>query len=436
MRRRHFLKGVLGTGGLAGGQLLFGNPLLRRASAQVPTTPTLVVIFQRGGCDGLNAVIPYGDTNYAALRPTIGVAPPDPNNPESALALGDPSALGNQPADFFGLHPSLSPLMDIYDAGDLAVLPTVQYNNATRSHFSGQHRIESGAPRDDIDGWLNRHLQSAGISSQLQAVGFGGELAQALRGNIPVQSFSFIDAFTLGLGDTDETLLTGTVTPVYNDVPDPASDYQLLVHQYGQVLFNNLSVVNSIDTSSYVPENGAVYPGSGYGRQLREIAQLIKAGVGLEVATVDIGGWDTHSTQGGGEANGRQARRFADFAGGIRALYQDLGTMMDDVVILTMTEFGRTSRENGSAGTDHGNAAAWFAAGRRLTGGVYGAWPGLDETNELYQGRYLQHTVDFRDVMGDILVNLFGHGTGELATLLPGHAYSPMNLFQAPTVAA
>ncbi|KAA3619124.1 MAG: DUF1501 domain-containing protein [Proteobacteria bacterium] len=433
MKRRTLLRGVLGAAGLTAGSYMFRNPLLTAAHAQTAPTPTLVVIFQRGGCDWLNGVVPYGDAFYPVLRPTIGIAGPNPADPAAALALGDPNGLGNQPTDFFGLHPSLAPLVDIYNAGDLALLPTVQYDNATRSHFDGQHRIESGAPRDDLSGWLNRHLSLAGIRGQLQAVHFGGELAQALRGSIPVQSFSTINAFTLGLTDIDETALTSAVIPVYNDFPSPASTYELLVHQYGQVLFNNLDVAQSIDTDSYTPENGADYPNGSYGRRLREIAQLIKEDVGLEAATVDIGGWDTHSNQGGGDSGGRQARRFAEFAAGIRALYDDLGPAMDNVIILSMTEFGRTSRENGSFGTDHGNATTWCVAGRGIAGGIYGAWPGLDPSNDLYQGRYLMHTVDFRDVMGDILVNLYGHDAADLGSLLPGHPYSSVGLFGAMT---
>jgi len=262
---------------------------------------------------------------------------------------------------------------------------------------------------------------------QLRAVHFGSELSQALRGNVPVQSFSFIDSFNLGLNGEDEAALIDSVLPVYNDTPDPATAYQALVHQYGQVLFGNLNVVSNIDTGSYVPANGAVYPNGSYGRRLKETAQLLKEGVGLELATIDIGGWDTHSSQGGGEAGGRQARRFQELAGGIGALYTDLGSMMDNVVILVMTEFGRTAKENGSRGTDHGDAASWFVVGNNVNGGIYGDWPGLG-ANDLARGRYLRFTVDYRDIMGDILTGHLGHTQADLATLLPNHGYSTLGL--------
>jgi len=427
MNRRKFLQALLGTGLATGGMLLRGPLRLNGAlAATTGAAPTLVVIFQRGGCDGLNAVVPYGDSEYYNLRPTIGIAPPDGTNPLAALPLTDPF---NAYPDFFGLHPALAPLKNIYDAGDLAVMPTVQYPSSSHSHFDGQNYIESGAPVKGLDGWLNRHLAGlTTVSGQLQAVSFGSELAQALRGPIPVQSFSSINAFNLGLNNSEETALTDTVLPVYNDIPFSPSAYQQLVHQYGQVLFNNLNVVRSIDTASYQPANGAVYPGGGYGRNLREAAQLIKADIGLEAVTINIGGWDTHSGQGGGEPDGRQARRFDLMARGIQALYTDLGNRMDNVVILTMTEFGRTAKENGSGGTDHGDASSWFAVGRQIRHGIYGSWPGLQST-ELARGRYLRYTVDYRDVFGDILINHLGHSGAELATLLPGYSYQPLGLF-------
>lgn len=424
MERRDFLKATLGAAIAAGGNV-FRFPFTPKARAQTAALPTLVVIFQRGGCDGLNAVVPFGDPDYYGLRPTIGVPEPNAADPTSALLLNDASGVHG---DFFGLHPSLAPLLPIYDAGDLAVLPTVQYASPSHSHFDGQNFIESGAPVRGLDGWLNRRLSVAGAMGQLQAVHFGGELSQALRGSIPVQSFSFIDSFALGLGTADDALVTDTVLPVYADAPSPATAYQQLVHDYGQVLFGNLSVANAIDTSSYTPANGAFYPSGSYGRRLRETAQLIKEGVDLELVTVDIGGWDTHSGQGGGEADGRQARRFAELAGGIAALYTDLGELMDNVVVLTMTEFGRTAKENGSAGTDHGEGSSWFMVGRNVNGGIYGDWPGLSEEN-LASGRYLQYTVDYRDVMGDVLTNHLGHAEVDLASILPGHGYAPLNLF-------
>ncbi len=255
---------------------------------------------------------------------------------------------------------------------------------------------------------------------------FGASLVQALRGNVPVASFSSINSFNLGLSGEEEISLIDHVLPVYEQSPNPPTTCRNLVRDFGQLLFGSLGVVRSIDTSSYVPANDAEYPNTSYGRRLREIAQLLKEpSVELQLATVDIGGWDTHSSQGGGELDGRMSQRLAEFADGIAALYTDLGSLMGQVVILTMTEFGRTAKQNGSLGTDHGVASCWFAVGGGLGGGIYdglAGWPGLD-VDQLAGGRFLDYTVNHRDIMGDILT---GHlGDANLGTVLPGHGYDP-----------
>lgn len=421
MKRREFLR-FLATAGAGTAAFAFTNPLRPRlAFAQTGTGRVLVVIFQRGGCDGLNTVIPFGDPEYYALRPTIAVPPPNAADPTSAVALNGFGA----PADFFGLHPSLSPLMRIWNDGRLAVLPTTHYPNASQSHFDGQENIESGATNATVDGWLNRHLVTLPRPAALRAVSFGDELAHALRGDLVVSSFNDIASFRLGLAADQEQALLADLSRVYSQASDDGKAYRRLVLGTGRAVVNDLAVLSGIDTASYQPANGAAYPNSTYGRQLRQIAQLIKSDAGLEVAALSSGGWDTHSNQGAGEANGQQARRHQDFAAGIAALYADLGARIADVTILTMTEFGRTSAENGSFGTDHGNAASWFVAGGDVRGGIYGTWPGL-AGDRLSRGRYLAHTVDFRDVMGDVLANHLG--SSDLATILPGHRYQPLGI--------
>jgi uncharacterized protein (DUF1501 family) len=401
---------------------VYGNPFrprLRFAAAQVAAPRTLVVIFQRGGCDGLNTVVPFGDPDYYRLRSTLAIAAPNAANPASAVNLNG----------FFGLHPGLAGLLPIYQAGDLAVLPAVQYPNASQSHFDGQFWIETATINGGLDGWLNRHLVTLPRSAALRAVGFGTELADSLRGQAIVSAFNDIADFTLGLPGVDEPALLADLGRVYSQNPDDAKAYRSLVQNYGRVLINDRTVLSGIDTRSYVPANGAVYPQGGYGTQLRQIAQLIKEGLGLEVATVNIGGWDTHSDQGAGETGGQQSRRHQEFAAGILALYRDLGpTLMQNVVILTMTEFGRTSAENASRGTDHGHASAWFVAGGSVNGGVYGTWPGL-ATSRLVDGRYLDHNIDFRNVMGEVLVRHMGNTN--LAALLPSHTFQPVGFLPA-----
>jgi uncharacterized protein (DUF1501 family) len=413
--RRDFLR-YLFAASASTATFVYGNafrPRLRFAQAAVGKT--VVVIFQRGGCDGLNTVVPYGDAGYYTLRSDIAIAPPNSNDPASAIDLNG----------FFGLHPGLAALAPIYRAGRLAVLPAVQYPNASQSHFDGQFNIETAVPDTGFDGWLNRHLQTLPQAAALRAVGFGTELPDALRGQAVVSAFNDIASFTLGLPASDEQLLLADLSRVYSQDPDNTRAYRALVQEHGRVMVNDLAVLSGINPNTYVPANGAVYPSSGYGRQLRQIAQLIKAGLGLEVAALSIGGWDTHSDQGGGEANGQQARRHQDFAAGIAALYTDLGAQASDVVIVTMTEFGRTSADNASRGTDHGHASAWFVAGGSVRGGIYGGWPGLAPT-QLLSGRYLDHSLDFRDVLGEILTRHMGNSN--VGALLPGHTLSPVGL--------
>ncbi|MEM7255710.1 MAG: DUF1501 domain-containing protein, partial [Pseudomonadota bacterium] len=374
---------------------------------------TLVVVFQRGGCDGLNTVIPYGDGDYYSLRPSIGV-------PAPSGAAGSAIDLNG----FFGLHPALGALKPVYDAGDLAVLPATHYPGATRSHFDGQNNIEGAG--EDIDfGWLNRYLeQTAGTG--LRAVGIGGSLPRALKGNEVVSVFSNIGNFSLGLPPDEEQFILERISAVYGQTADPSKRYRELLHTVGRTVVNDLALIEGIqDPNQYQPANGAVYPDSTFGRQLRETAQLIKEGLGLEVASLGIGGWDTHDNQGG--AQGRQATRHGDFASGLAAFYTDLGSQMNDVLVLTMTEFGRTAAENGSFGTDHGHAATWLALGRSLNGGVFGTWPGLQEA-QLVNGRYLNHSIDFRDVYAEIMQNHMGASAGALSAIIPGYTPQPVGL--------
>jgi uncharacterized protein (DUF1501 family) len=418
MDRRQFIRqlATVSAGTMAFASLDPLRPRLRIAEAA--GGKTLIVIFQRGGCDGVNTVIPYGDAAYAGLRPTIRVPAPNAADPRAALDLDG----------YFGLHPGLAGLLPIWQAGDLAVLPACHYPDASQSHFDGQQFIESGAPLSTLDGWLNRHLVSLPRPAALRAAGFGSELPHALRGQQTVSSFNDIAEFSTELPTDTETALLSDLTRVYNQTPDSARAYRDLVYGSGRVMVNDLSVLSVIDVGSYVPANGAVYPATTLGRQLRQVAQLIKQDLGLEVAALGIGGWDTHADQGNGDPAAQQARRHQDFGGSIGAFYADLGPLMADVVVLTMTEFGRTARENGSRGTDHGHAAAWFVAGGSVTGGVYGTWPGLGASQLLY-GRYLDHSVDFRDVMGEVLTRHLG--STDLATILPGHTFAPVGFLPA-----
>lgn len=414
MKRRQFIKSLLAVAGT--NTLLSGNPLSFKVNtARAAEGKTLISIFQRGGCDGLNAIIPYTEERYYELRPTIGIRPPDATDIEAALDINGQ----------FGFHPALAPLQQIYQGGGLAIMPTVHYPDATRSHFSGQHFIESGQSESDSDGWLNRHLQTQQFASSFRAVGFGDELAQSLRGDATVASLTSLNSFSLGVAQDEESLLLERMGQVYNQDAGTNAAKQLL-HRFGLKVTQDLDFIRQITNQPYTPANGAIYPNSSLGRDLMEIAQLVKSGIGLELATASVGGWDNHSNQGGGQAGGSQARSHANFANSIAALYTDLGELMQDVVIMTQTEFGRTAAENGSGGTDHGYASTWYAMGGGIQSGVYGDWPGLAE-DQLERGRFLQRTIDYRDIYAEILTHHLQNN--QLGALLPGHNAGPLGIF-------
>jgi uncharacterized protein (DUF1501 family) len=411
MKRRHFMKALLGVGGT--NAFLSDNPLSWQInSALAAQGKTLVVIFQRGGCDGLNSVIPYGEDRYYQLRPTIAIAPPDSNNSNSALDLNG----------HLGLHPALAPLHNLYLQNRLAVFPSTHYPEGSRSHFRSQFYIESGQEATESDGWINRHMQSQVNNASYRAVGFGNELAQSLRGDETVSSLTRLSNFSVGIDSNEETLLVQKVSPLYLQMAN--SHNKTLLNRFGQKLFSELSLIKDIRATQYIPQNGAAYSGSNFSGQLRDTAQLIKSGIGLEVATVDIGGWDTHSNQGG--AIGKQANRHQDFAAGIAAFVQDMGQAMDNVVLITSTEFGRTAAENGSQGTDHGYASTWYAIGGGIQGGVYGEWPGL-QASDLRDGRYLNTTIDYRNIYAEILTNHMINT--DFARILPNFTPTALNMF-------
>ncbi len=422
MKRREFLRNALAAGAGTAASF-YGNPFhprMRFAHAQT-NGKTLVVVFQRGGADGLNECVPHGLAEYYAIRPNIAI--PEPSSGEAGAAIDLDG--------FFGLHPALGALKPVFDAGDLAVFPACHYPDASRSHFDGQQNIESGEISDTSDGWLNRYLVENPQAAELRAVGFGSGLPHGLKGNAVVSSFSNITNFTLDLAPADEQALLQDLAAAYGQPADSSRLTRALVMETGRVMVNDVSALAPIVNQNYSPANGATYPGSTFGRQMMQTAQLIKAGVGLEVCSLGIGGWDNHSNEG--SSTGSMANRLADFGNGLAAFHQDMGAGMNDVVVLTMSEFGRTSVENGSLGTDHAHATNWLAMGGPVLGGqVYphqngdaaALYPGALRSLQDVRGRYLDHSVDFRDVMGEILMQHFG--ATNLSTILPGHTPQPV----------
>jgi uncharacterized protein (DUF1501 family) len=417
MNRRSFL--LHAAAGSVGAASMLTDPLrlsFRTAHASGLADKTLVVIFQRGGCDGHNTVVPFGDAAYYAARgETIAIPAPGSGAAREALDLDG----------FFGFHPSMAPLHDLYVQGRVAVLPTVHFPTATGSHFENQSILESGAETVLADGWLNRYLAGAAGAGPIRGVTMGTGIAQSMVGDAKVTTLS--DLSEVGYGVPPQvggSVLPRWLTEAYALDPslDRSSNLERLVAQ-GRVMLDDVALLGSLDVAGYVPANGAVYPDGSYGTQLRNVAQLIKEGVGLEVAAVDLGNWDFHEAEGGAEPEGNQSRALEQFTAGIGALARDLGPRLDDVIILTMTEFGRTLAVNGGNGTDHGRAASWFVVGGGARSGVYGEWPGLDEA-QLIDGRFLAYTVDYRDVLSEILVQHMG--VVDPAGVLPGHVRAPL----------
>ena len=391
--RRSFLKST-GLGFLA-----LGMPpsfLVRAAGAQQSNRgKVLVVVFQRGGMDGLNAVVPFKDHAYYALRPSIAVAEP---------AAGEERAIDLD--GYFGLHPALAPLKNMYDKGHLAIVQAAGSPDNTRSHFDAQDYMEIGTPgiKSTPDGWLNRYLNQKRLGdSPFRGVAVSPQTPRMLAGAVPTLTLSSIEEFRLR-----NQSVAPALQKLYANASDP------LFRQGGNSLFEAMAQLRGVE--SKIPPSSASYPVGRFSNGLKQIARLIKADVGLEIAFTEIEGWDTHVAEGG--ATGILANRLREFGGGLAAFYHDLGDYLDDVVIVTMSEFGRTARENGSRGTDHGHGNVMFVIGARVRGGkVYGRWPGL-APEVLYEGRDLALTTDYRTVCSEIFSRHLAQR--DMARIFPG----------------
>jgi uncharacterized protein (DUF1501 family) len=361
----------------------------------------LVAIFQRGAVDGLNMVVPFGERSYYDLRPTIAIPKPD-GTADSAIDLNG----------FFGLHPSLAPLKPMYEAGQLAIVHAAGSPDPTRSHFDAQDYMESGTPglKATADGWLNRSLAGdGGPKSPVRAVAMGTALPRALRGRNEAVAISNLNDFQVR-----DQRGAATFESMYDATLDK------MMNGTGRETFDAVKLMQSIQRQNYAPAGGARYPNGRFAQNMMQIARMIKADVGLEVAFADVGGWDTHFNQAGNKStNGQLANLLNEFGGALAAFCRDLGDRMADVVVVTMSEFGRTAKENGSRGTDHGHANVMFALGGPVKGGkIYGDWPGM-EREQLYEERDLAVTTDFRDVLGELVA---GHlGNHDLTKVFPGY---------------
>jgi len=407
--RRGFMKG----GALA----LFGTSVipafLRRSVMAEMTTAAenkkkLVVLFQRGAADGLNIVVPYQEKNYYAMRPSIAIQQKD------VLDLNG----------FFGLHPSMAAFKPLYDQGHLAIIHAAGSPDTTRSHFDAQDYMESGTPglKATQDGWLNRALQAEpivgigiGKPSAFRAVALGTQVPRTLQGKVPAIAINNLADFSVGGKGPQTSPISNAFQAMYDESTDA------VLHGTGQETFEAVKMLKAADPAHYQPAAGVVYPGTPFGNSLKQIAQLLKANLGVEAAFSDIGGWDTHQNQG--NVNGQLANRLKEFSESIGAFWKDMGADAENVTLVTMSEFGRTARQNGTGGTDHGHANVMFVLGGSVKGGqVYGKWPGL-ANEQLNEGRDLAVTTDFRKVLGEAAYRTLGSRNMEI--IFPGAQVKP-----------
>lgn len=365
----------------------------------------LIAIFQRGAVDGLNMIVPHGEAAYYNLRPGIAIPRPD-GSERSAIDLDG----------HFGLNPALRSLKPLWDEKQLAIIEAVGSPDPTRSHFDAQDYMESGTPglKATADGWLNRALSRRPHASPVRAVSIGPDLPRSLRGRNEAVAIDSLNEFQVR-----DTQVAASFESMYGTSVDR------VLNGTGRETFEAIKLVQSIQKNPYLPANGAVYPNGRLGQGLLQIARLIKAGVGLEVAFTDIGGWDTHVNEVGPQPHtGQLANLLRDLGNSLAAFSRDMGDGMADITVVTMSEFGRTVKENGNRGTDHGHANVMLALGGGVQGGrIYGSWPGL-EPEQLHDGRDLKMTTDFRTVLSELVVRQMGNR--DVATVFPG--FTPANL--------
>jgi len=403
--RRGFMKdGALALVGTSVIPAFLTRSVMAEMTTAAANKKKLVVLFQRGAADGLNIVVPYQEKNYYSMRPSIAI------KQNEVLDLDG----------FFGLHPAMAAFKPLYDQGHLAIVHAAGSPDMTRSHFDAQDYMESGTPGVKVteDGWLNRALQTepqAGRASAFRAVALGTQVPRTLQGKLPAIAVNNLADFSVaGRGPQ-----TSPISNAFQAMYDESSD--AVLHGTGQETFEAVKMLKAADPSKYQPAAGAEYPKTPFGNSLKQVAQLLKANLGVEAAFSDIGGWDTHQNQG--NANGQLANRLKEFSETIAAFWKDMGQDAESVTLVTMSEFGRTARQNGTGGTDHGHANVMFVLGGQVRGGkVYGRWPGL-ANEQLNEGRDLAVTTDFRRVLGEAAYKTLG--SRNLEIVFPGSEVGP-----------
>lgn len=423
LTRRYFLKlsGAIGAYlGVTPFDLFAEDPAAAApAVAPVKKGKTLVLVFMRGGVDGLNLVIPWKDKNYASLRKSIQIPAPSREKAEGrALDLDG----------FFGLHPRMAALLPFFKDGTAAALHAVGHDRNTRSHFEEQDVWETGVTGNTVnsDGWVNRHLLTSSGHGPIRAVAIGDGLPRIMHGKCCAYAVRGIDDLSLPSARTDDATVGAALEHAYRkDAKKKTGDARDLLADTGQATLEGIEKLRGIVGKKYEPK--APYPQTDIARQLMQAARLIKADVGMEVVEVDYGGWDTHQFQGA--AQGPYGDLAQGLAEALAAFMTDLGEKANDVLVLTMSDFGRTAAENGTGGTDHGWGNVLLAMGPSLKREgrkpVLGTWPGLAE-DQLHDKRDLMHTTDFRDVMAEVVK---GHlGNDSLAKVLPDREFKGVGL--------
>ena len=388
--RRFFLR----NGALAlAGTTAIPSFLIRSVLAEAAPArgQRLVVIFQRGAADGLNIVVPYREQNYYSMRPGIAI-------PQNRVIDLDGS---------FGLHPSLAPFKLLFDQGHLAMVHAAGSPDMSRSHFDAQDFMESGTPgvKSTDDGWLNRALQSEDLRHRqehtaFRALALGAQVPRTLAGKVPAIALSSVNSFAVGGRGPAPSPAANAFEAMYGQSGDH------LFHATGEETFEAVKMLRDANPAQYKPAPGIEYPNNEFGNNMKQIAQLLKSNLGVEAAFTDVGGWDTHQNQGGVE--GQLSDRLREFSSAISAFWRDMGDSAENITLVTMSEFGRTARQNGTGGTDHGHANVMFVLGGRVKGGrVYGRWPGL-ANEQLNEGRDLAVTTDFRQVLSEVVAKTMG----------------------------
>ncbi|MFZ1028364.1 MAG: DUF1501 domain-containing protein [Limnoraphis robusta] len=399
MDRRQFFKvlGLFGTSAIA----TFGSHgWVAKSLAATPKPKRLVVIFLRGGIDGLNVVVPYGETDYYEARPTLAI--PQPGKEKGALDLD-----GN-----FGLHPALSPLIPYWKEGTLGFVHACGSTDETRSHFDAQKYMESGTPGDKktLEGWMNRMLAVLPGNTPVEAVSVGSNIPLILTGKESASNISFQGNAARKL-PIDQDKIQSAFDQLYSN-NDPLS----LAYKEGRAARTTL--LKQLEAEMEEANNGAPLP-KGFAGETRQLASLMVRDPSIQLAFMDVGGWDTHANQG--SSQGQLANRLKNLGEGLVTLVDRLGEIYADTTILVLSEFGRTVAENGNQGTDHGRGNVMWIFGGSLRGGqVYGQWPGLSKS-ERYEGRDLAITTDFRSVVSTVLLSQFGVKENQVSGIFPGY---------------